>query len=224
MQDSEEILSALDQPLIFDPTPYIESVDDFYTYALKGENAIFVIVSKVKELSANITLTGLALSRLLYRISTDWEKFGINDTFEDFIYAYVGKSRTTVDRYIKVWKMYENGVIPDEYKSSIQALPLRSQVPIALALEQGHAIKQEQWEKLVNAPDNTTLRSELREIKNQPMRKTGLMFILHRNGDLTATDSNGKSHFIGYLKVDDPDEIVQRCINRIVDNSYISRQ
>jgi hypothetical protein len=50
--------------------------------------------------------------------------------------------------------------------------------------------------------------------------------MLKANGDLMAMDSNKKEHFVGWLDVKTAtvDDIVKRCIERIVDNSYIIRE
>lgn len=226
-KDSElEIFSNMDQPIQFNPAPLLNEVDEFYEEALTTNNPVLTILTKIRELGASITMSGLALAKLMYRTWEDWPKFQINDTFEDVIFAYTGKSRVTIDRYLEVWSMYAEDKIPKEFQRSIQSLPVRSQVPIALALRQGHEIEKEEWEKIVNSPDHASLAATMREIKNEPMRKSGLMFVLHRNGDLTATDSEGKTHFIGYLnlKEADGDPVIAKCIARIVDNSYIMRE
>lgn len=226
MPDELEIISSRDQSIMFDPDPFLKEVDRFYEQALNSPNPPMTLLNKVKELSVQMTVTGLGLAKLLYRMRQDWDTFGITEPFVDTVFVYVGKSPTTVDRYLQVWRMYAEGNIPPAYKKSIQVLPMRSQVPIALTLRQGHELTDEDWEKLVNAPDNVSIRETLREIKKQPMRRSGIVFILHRNGDLTATDSAGFTHFIGYLNLKEytTDEIVQRCVDRIVDNAYIMKE
>lgn len=226
MSEDLQITEARDQAIMFDPDPFLREVDRFYEQALNSSNPPMTLLNKVKELSVQMSITGLALAKLLYRMRQDWDSFGIEEPFTDTVFVYVGKSPTTVDRYIQVWRMYAENNIPPAYKKAIQVLPMRSQVPIALTLRQGHELTDEDWAKLVNAPDNVSIREALREIKRQPMRRSGITFVLHRNGDLTATDSVGITHFIGYLNLKEygTDEIVQRCIDRIVDNAYILRE
>lgn len=221
-----ELSSDKDQPILFNPDPYLKEVDKFYEEAWTTDNPALTILNKIKTLSAQITLTGLALAKLLYRMHEDWSKFGINEGFTDIVYSYVGKSPTTVDRYIQVWKMYAEGRIPEAFRQATLVLPIRSQVPIALALRQGHEISDEQWKELTNAPDYSSLREILRKVKHESMRRSGVVFIFKRNGDLVAIDNQGFSHFVGYLNIKEAaqDEVIDRCITRIIDNSYMIRE
>jgi len=221
-----ESTTGLDQPILFDPTHVLDDLDHFYDQALTMDNAAFVILNKGKELVAKMRVEGLLLCKLLHRLKSDWNKLGIQENFENAVFGVIGLNVVTIDRYISVWDMFDKGRVPKEMEPYIMSLQLRSQIPIAKALEQGHTINEDEWKRLMNAPDNATIRDEVRRIKGQEMRKSGVMFMLKINGDLMAMDSNKKEHFVGWLDVKTAlsDPVVRRCIERIVDNSYIIRE
>ena len=233
MPDSEaiiatdnEVTTGLDQPILLDVYPILADLDQFYNNALTTDNPALTILNKGKEILARMRVEGLMLCKLLHRLKGDWDKMGIREGFETSVFGIMGLHSITIDRYISVWDMFAKNLVPEDVKPYIMSLQLRSQIPIAKALEQGHVITPESWQKLVNAPDNVTVRDEIRRIKDQPMRKTGVMFILKLNGDLIARDSEHKEHFVGWLDVKSAtkDIVLEKCINRIVDNSYIIRE
>lgn len=221
-----EPISSLDQPILFDPTPILNEVDRFYESALASDNPAIILMNRAKEMIVRFRAGGLALSKLLYRMKCDWRRFGIKEKFEDIVFAYTGLNAVTVDRYVTVWMMYDKQLVPSDVQPYLLALPMRSQIPIAKALEQGHKFDESAWRQLVEAPDNVSIRDVIRTIKQQPMRKSGIIFMLHRNGDLTAKDSDDKVHYVGWLDIEaaEKDEIVAKCITRLIDNSYIMRE
>lgn len=221
-----EIVTAQDQPILFDPAPILNDIDVFYENALTTDNPALTILSRAKEMLARFRAEGLALCKLLHMMKKDWNKFGIKEDFEDSVFGIIGLQKVTIDRYVTIWDMFDKGLIPKDVEPYIMSLPLRSQVPIAKALEQGHEFSAKDWQKVINSPDNVSLRDVVRTIKDEPLRKSGIMFYLKLNGDLTAKDSAGIEHFIGWLDVKgaEKDTVIQRCIERIVDNSYIIKE
>lgn len=219
-----EITTSLDQPVLFNPQPILEEVDRFYDNALLSDNPALTILNKAKEILVGFRASGLALAKILYRLKLDWRRFGINEKFEDSVWAITGINKVTIDRYVTVWGIYEQNLVPEAVRPYMLSMQMRSQVPVAKTLSQGFALKDEDWQRIINAPDNASVRAELRLIKNQTMRKSGLMFRLKANGDLWATDSTGLQHYVGWLDIESTDETVIKMINRIVDNSYIIRE
>ena len=218
----EELISALDQPIRFDPRPILEDIDTFYSHQ-KELGDIEVILEKAKTYISNFRMSGLVLAKLLYLMKRDWNDFDVGDTFEDTIYDVLGISKVTVNRYIGVWSLFAENLAPADLSLKLQNKPMKSLIPMAKTVEQGFEVEDEEWQELANAPDDATIRGILRGIKGQAPRKYGLTIVLKRNGDLIAYN-DGTQYGIGYLEVDSTLEPTKKAVERIVSSAGITRE
>jgi hypothetical protein len=215
----DEFVSSLDQPIRMDTTNMIKNVDDFYDKALTDKN-LGEVLKVITGLISGFRLSGLALSKLLYRLKGDWDKFNSSDTFEDVIFDVTGISKVTVNRYIGVWRLFEENLVPADLTKKLQARPIRSLIPMAKAVEQGYYINEEEWQRLANAPDDATVRNELHQIKGETVRRNGLLIRLKRSGDLVVY-GNDDIATVGFLNTGDSNANVKRAIERIISSAGI---
>ena len=218
----EELISALDQPIRFDPRPILDEVETFYQEARATGDAE-VVLDRAKSYISNFRMSGLALAKLLYLLKRDWAEYNMGDTFEDTIYDVLGISKLTVNRYIGVWSLFAENLTPADLSMKLQNKPMKSLIPMAKTVEQGFEVEEEEWQELANAPDDATIRGILREIKGQAPRKGGLTIVLKRNGDLIAY-IDGTQYSVGYLEVDTTLQPTQKAIERIVSSAGITRE
>jgi len=167
-------------------------------------------------------LQGLGLAKVLYLIDKHWMEYDLDESFEEVAFADLGLHVHTVERYIKLWRMYELKKIPEEFESSIRQKNLMSQIPIANTIAQGYEIDNETWEELANAPDFSSVSEIVRDIKGKPPRKSSLQISMKRDGTLSAIQAGEYAH-IGYLNIDDDTELCQSAIERIIRNAGILR-
>lgn len=210
-----EIINNLDQPvpLGIQDKAYRE-VDKLLEKSLEERDPIMAL-SGVRQLLRITRISGLALSKLLWSISERWNDYDNNgEKFRDTAFTETGLALATIDRYCAVWDLLVSNEIPNDYIEDIKAMPMRNLVQIAALHTQGYDVASEDWAKMAHAEDGASLSSIIREIKGKPARKSSLQIYLDRNGDLTAY-SNGIPHLIGYLKLDEPDEAVQKAIQRL---------
>lgn len=211
--------TPLDQPLkkgeIKDLV--LQKVEERINASKTVDDALLVI----EELTVIRELSGLALAEAYYRIK---HKFGVSN---DYIFEKVGKSKDTVNRYIRVAAM-KNGrtpndppMVPESYQDRLFDRNIKDLIPIANALDQGYEIEDEEWEQLTNAPDFSTVSKIVREdIKEKEPRANTLVLYARRNGDVVAF-KDGKEKFCGYLLLNDDDIIVQQAVARIIKDSRI---
>jgi hypothetical protein len=218
-----EISTSYDQSVANDSSAIEAEVAQVIEKAIQEKN-VYLIFNKVTEFIRGFRSTGIGLAKILYLTKENWDKFGASDNYADMIFEGTGLSRTTIDRYISVWEKYATNVIPPEYQDRFKLMPMKNQVPVAHALEQGYEITKEQWQNIVNAPDNSSLLAEMRSIKGVEPRKGSMVIILKRKGDLVAS-YNGVTSFLGWLSINEEnDPVVEKCIGRIVQGAGILRE
>jgi hypothetical protein len=215
----DEFVSSLDQPIRMDAANMIKNVDDFYDKAVTNQD-LDEVLKVITGLISGFRLSGLALSKLFYRLKQDWSKFNSSDTFEDVIFDVTGISKVTVNRYIGVWRLFEENLVPDSLTKKLQARPIRSLIPMAKAVEQGYEINDEEWQRLADAPDDATVRNELHQIKGEAVRRNGLLIRLKRSGDLVVY-GNDDIATVGFLNTGDSNPSVKRAIERIISSAGI---
>lgn len=223
MKDDELILiGALDQPLPADSTEMLEKVEKLILNAVEEHN-VWKALNVCKELIQVQKISGLGLAKSLFLVRKHWSEFNADDAFEDTVYEYIGVQRYTVDRYVAVWDMFEAGYIPKNLREDLKQRNIKDLIPIANALSQGHEIDAEQWEKIAEAPNFSTVSKIVREdIKGSEPRSGSLTLSLDGVGTIWAF-YNGERYFIGSLEISSDEDIVLKAIKRITDNSGILR-
>jgi len=216
------VVSNLDQALDSDSTDTIKWVRQKVSESIVN-NDISIIMSVVIKMIKVSKETGLGLACALYLINRNWDTFGIDDAFQDYIFITSGLHKHTIDRYLAVWSMYEEKSIPENLVSQIQQHNIKAQIPIAKAIEQGYEIEKERWEELAGATDYNEVSKIVREIKGTEPRKNSLQLYMDRDGSIKGY-SNNQIYEIGWLDPTDDDEIVKKAVARIVNNSGILRR
>ena len=158
-------------------------------------------------------ITGHAKAKLLWGASEWWKQNKPAEDFADQVTSLSTKiSRPTVDRYVLVWGLIEECIIPKE----IAEQPMRNLVPIAKTISQGYEISKEQWHKIDLCASDGELRDVLRKIKGKAERKSARVIKLDRQGSLWGWKDN-KRYFLGSLNIQDAenDKVLAEFIEKI---------
>lgn len=180
-----------------------------------------IVLTAAQALVGAQKLSGKGLAQLYYGMKQDWEHYHIEDNLYDTIFEMVGHVKETVDRYINIWAMFEEKLIPDKFEKRIKDRPIRDQVIISALPAQGYEVTEKQWKKIVHAPDNSTLQKVVREIKKKEPRKSALILTLDREGNIWATQKSNR-YYAGHLNIAERHiEIIDKAVQRIIKNSGI---
>lgn len=223
MDDELEIFSGLDQTIQVNALPTLNWVDTVFQQSVE-EQDVNIAFRAANEMLTAFRVQGIGLSKLLYLMKTNWQEYKLDDSFEYTAFSVIGLSRTTIDRYITVWSMYANRTVPPDLQNRIMSQPMKNQIPIAKTLASGYTIDEESWELLAEAPDNSTILSIIRKVKNVPPRKGALGIHITPNGDLYAW-VEGVHKTIGWLNLREAesDEVIKKAVTRIINNTGILR-
>jgi len=180
----------------------------------------------LRTLFAMQELSGQALAKLLYGVSAWYNENRMEeqteDTFEDWFYTEVSTivKPITIERYISVWDKHEQGLFTD----AIKERPLKDQIAIAKAIEQGYPIDDKYMKELERAENYSEVGAILREVKGIEPRKSALQIYLERDGSLNAWQ-DGEKHFVGYLNIkENEDDVVKKAVTRITDAAGLRKR
>src|SRR5574342_323263 len=155
-------ITGLDQSIQVNSETVMEKIDEALKQSLKEKN-VYIALNVCKQLVAVGQVSGIGLAKALYFIEKNWEKYKVDEAFDDVVWDYIGKHKHTVERYVKVWGMFDNALIPQDHVEEMKQRNIGELIPIANALYEGHEINEEQWEKLSEAPDVHTISKVIRE-------------------------------------------------------------
>jgi len=177
-----------------------------------------------RELKAVGQVAGIGLAKTLYQIKQNWENYDdVGDNFEETVADYAGIGISTVERYLRVWDMKEKRIVPEELEDEIFNRNIKEIIPIANAVDQGYEIEDDEWEDLANSPDYNSVSSVVRDIKGKPPRKSALQITLDREGNLYAMKA-GEVAYIGFLSLDEENEVAQKAIARLISSGGIIKR
>ena len=209
------IISPLDQSLeMNDEDHIIEKIEGMILESIE-EKDIKKAISICKQVYGIALLSGKALARILYLIQTNWHRFEMNDNFYDVMMSATGLSKKTLQTYPAVYSMEAENKIPEQYKDDIMSKGIHNLIPIAQALDAGYEIEDDEWQELIEAPDFSTLNAKMRDIKGKEPRSNALILMIDREGGLKAIKKD-RQVYVGWLNIDDDDEVVQQAINRLI--------
>jgi hypothetical protein len=210
-----EITASLDQPIPFETGDILANVDIVIEQAISEKDPEIVFSAGETLIKAN-RLAGIGLAKLAFTMKDRWDEFGINEEFTDVASHYWQLAKLTIDRYIRVWEMFDKEQIPDIQKDRLLQRPMKDLVAISSMVASGFPVPEPMWEVLAEAPNNATVLQEIRDIKGVEPRGDPMIIHLERDGTLRAW-RGGMGKHVGYLTLNDPDTDVEKAVNRIID-------
>ena len=220
------VFSGLDQtlPMQKAQTDLLERVDAIIGQAVEDKNPD-VAAGAMASLAGISRMSGLASAKFIYTFKFAWKNFPQSkvQSFEDYANDKLGYHKSTVKRYYNVWDMLVSHDIPKEYSDKLKLQPIRCLISIATMWTQGVQVDSNQWMKLANAPDPSTVNKIIREIKKVEPKTGSIQIEMSEDGTLYAWQ-NDKRYFIGSLNVDDTQEVVQKAIARLVGDGRVTEK
>lgn len=168
-------------------------------------------------------LVGIAKAKVLHFLNKYWVEFQIQTPFLETISAYSGLSNTEViKRYIKIWDMFENGSVPEQFIDGLKAKPINELTPIMGALQAGYKLDEDNWEQVSELRGNHAISNYLREnVKKTEPRVQAIVYTLDKIDGMLYATTNGTRHRIGRLVLTGQEEQGKRAIARLIENMHI---
>jgi hypothetical protein len=165
--------------------------------------------------------TGLGLAKLAHGGLQIWLRLKLGGEAEYYNEAMVGfgKHIQTVKRYVAIWSMFDDGVVPNVYLEKMYAIGVKMLSPIAQAVKEGYEIPKDAWRKLAAAVDEQEVRAIVKEITGKAENSNNRKLFIDRDGDITVV-KKGEIGFVGHLDVTSTSVLVLETIERIKSGSF----
>lgn len=223
LPENDLVLGGIDQflPVAKVHKDILSRVDEVIEHAVETKD-IRIIETAIEGLLSISQISGIALAKTLYVVKFQWDKFNQREDYLDWAVDKFGKKEVTVKRYYRVWEMLVSGDVPREYAKKLETMPIRCLIPIATLWSQKFEISPQQWNKLANAPDPSTVNKIIREIKGVEPKENSLQIEWDVEAKSVTGWKNGKPHVI-YLQYDEDDEVVTAMLSRLLSDRTMEK-
>jgi hypothetical protein len=213
--ENDIVLGGIDQflPIGKPQQAILNRVDEVMEEAVEKKNPD-IAFDAMKGLLGVSQVSGLAFAKFIYVMSFQWKAFGRRGTFEENAEEEFGRKKVTIKRNYQVWEMLVSGDIPKEYAEKLKTMPIRCLIPIATMWKQGWEVETDQWMKLANAPDPSTVNKIIREIKKVEPKEGSLQLEWDVDTKTVTGWKNGEPHPI-YLQYDENDPVIPTMLARL---------
>jgi hypothetical protein len=174
----------------------------------------------VRSLIKIAKISGRELTRVLYQFKSNWHVFNCTEAFEDWADRETGLHHHTIERYIRIESLLTKPELSVEVRKELADRNLAELFPIANMVEQGYEPTPDEWEDILIQPDETSIRTKVREIKGQEPRASALVLYMDESGSIWAV-KDGTKKFVGSLELSDDSLIVRQAVDRIIKNTGI---
>ena len=213
--ENDVILSGIDSfiPLGKPQMTILDRVDRAVELAIEA-NDPDVAFQDMKGLLDVSQISGLAFAKFVYTMTYQWKSFGRRGTVIEAMEDKLGRGKKSINDNYRVWEMLITDDIPKEYRDKFKTMPVRILIPIANLWKQEWEVEPHQWMKLANAPDPTTVRKIIQEIKGVEPKKDSLNIEWNRDSKCITGWKNGEPHPL-YLQYDDNDPVISAMLERL---------
>jgi hypothetical protein len=206
------------------------TVDDIMEKAILSGNPLMA-TELANDLIRSGQVRGLALAKLFWEVSTNWDKFqaaGIDDDWVSFMNVNTGRSRQTITKYAAMWNnIFQNPEITSEFKRQLMNKDIKSLLLLTAYAREG--FDEKTIEKIVEAADSESVREVVRgERGDATSSKTALKIYYQIRegskqvpGTLFIRDNKGVPVIIGTLFIDSGYSDIEKAINRILNSAHI---
>ena len=180
--------SGLDSPLPVSEealSEVYEAIDRLIDEAVETNDPETAIAGG-RALIKGVQLRGVGLMRLLYKLHTQWEKFGLSETFEDRIYDEWGFGKKTVKKYVRIYRaVFENEDVPEALLPTLAEKPVNTLERLVRPVNENKLVVADDWKRIANASDDSTVRGIVIELAGKSVRgRPATQFHIYPDGKL----------------------------------------
>ena len=168
-------------------------------------------------------VVGLAKAKVLHFLNQYWEEFQIQAPFMETITMYSGlTSQETIKRYIRIWDMFDKGIVPSEYIDKLKSKPINELVPVMGALKAGYELTDENWQRITEIKTNPAIARYIRdEVKATEPRSNAINYVLDKSNGMLYAKIDQVSYRLGRLVLQEQEEPAKRAISRLIETLHV---
>lgn len=184
--------------------------------------------------------SALSAARLLHGVNANWQEWEHEegDNFVAWAVRETGYDAQTVRKRFCEWEFLNGDYIPKPYRNKISEYTVRQLDKVygirvsakenkeggyLNIVEEDYQVTDEQWLALSDAVDEAMVADVVRQIKDKEKNSNHMSLKIEKDGTLWVHQGKN-SQTIGQLFVDKDNEVVQKAIRRICENSGITEK
>lgn len=182
--------------------------------------------------------SGVGTAKLIHGVNFHWKEFEHEkgDNLLAWAVRETGHDASTIRKRLCEWEFLTGDYVPKPYRRHIQEYTVRQldkifgicvtsrenkEVGNLDIVQEDYQITDEHWLRLSEAVDEVMVSDVVREIKDKEKKSNHMSLKIDDNGDLWVYQ--GKTErVVGHLNTIDQNEVVQKAIRRITENSGIT--
>lgn len=177
-----------------------------------------------RALRRGIQANGLALAKLLYKVSEAWEIFQYEDDMYEVMYTELGVAHSTAYKYINMWSaIFSNPSIPDDVKQELEGKPMKSLLLLTAAAREGE-ISEVDWDKIADATTSSEVRGIVRDIRGErTSSSTAMTLELNLTTGALYARRGDDAQVVGMLLISqrESSDLIDAAITKITTNCSI---
>ena len=180
-----------------------------------------IIMRFGRALRKDARVRGVALSKLLWSIKDNWDKFDVEDDMISVIESEMGIPPATSNVYIRIWEaVFANSAIPDSLKERFLNKPIGTLKLLPALTAEGDDVD---WNEIAQAHTKEEVRQIVKRIRGEATSSKTALFIKldSRNGQLSAKRGDRPYVSFGLLNLKLEDEAVKSAIERLIRDGRI---
>jgi hypothetical protein len=216
----------------------LAAADKVLGVALEGSlDSAAEALRRFKNLSYASSVAG---AKLLHGVNANWQEWEHDDqdTFLAWAVRETGMDLQTVKKRVCEWEFLNGNYVPKPYRSKIADYTVRQLDKVYSIcvsakenkeggylnfIEEDYAVSEEQWLALSEACDEEMTGEVVREIKGKEKNSNHMSLKIDDDGTLWVYQGKTQET-IGQLFVAKENEVVQKAIRRITENSGITER
>lgn len=177
----------------------------------------------IRQMDRLRNLVGISKAKVLHFLNKYWEEFQINESFMEVVLAYSGlTNRVVIKRYIQIWNMFDQKLIPEEFVDEIKQKPINDLTPIMGALVSGYELSNEDWKEIAERKGNSDISNYIRtQVKNVEPISRAITYVLDKIDGTLYAITYGHKYAIGKITLKNVDEPARRAITRLIETMNI---
>lgn len=201
----------------------LTSIDALVQTAVKEQDDT-IIIGTAKFLISGIQLRGVTLAKLLYEWHQNTEQFGISqEDWIDHVKERIGRAEGTIYRYVDLWGSVFKKLEGTERFWMLLNKPIQGLLLLPAAVKEDQ-LTDADWEKIEQAPDPYSMREVVRAARGDATTsRTAIQLVLQRDGVLLAWRGDESSP-VGYLNLDNGDQLADAAVTRIINAAGVRRE
>lgn len=221
----------------------LEELTDLFAFADKAlgdasEEGLHIASHAVKTLSKLEEAGGMSLAKLLHSVNFAWDRFNVDETFEQWATRETQKHKKTIQERVCTWEFLDQ-YVPGEHKEaflnnwnvSMYAVGYRVAVKHKKNrlvgnydfIPSGYEIEPADWLALSECVDLPMVYEVKGRIDGKEPNANRVSFGFNSgNGQIKFYVGKNQEKIVGYLLVNEDDLVVQEGINEILERLKVS--